>query len=131
MAKIWTDEEKLKVLLRLPWTILAEPGDDPGERVLRVEELPDVIAMGQTDEELEADFWESLEASMTCYLEEGVRPPMPARTAGLKLPWEVTAEVPGVAVSVEASIVRLIPQTEASPAGLQHVDVPRRRAAVA
>lgn len=92
----WTRELKLQALLSMPWTIISEDGDDPAERVLRVKELPDVVIAGgaSTDverAELTREFWVSLSASIECYLAEDVDPPLPARLAGISLPWRVPA----------------------------------------
>jgi len=35
----WTDDEKLDYLVRLPWKILPEEGDEPGDMVLTCAEL--------------------------------------------------------------------------------------------
>ena len=80
----WTTEEKLAYLMRLPWTIETAPEDD--YTVLRVKELPSVIATGKTGEELEADFWESLRATLEAYTHYD--DPIPLPTEVTRLPWQ-------------------------------------------
>ena|SRR2546425_12448467 len=80
----WTTDEKLAYLMRLPWTIEAKPEDD--YTVLRVKELPSVIATGKTQEELEADFWESLRATLEAYTHYNDPIPLPSEVA--RLPWQ-------------------------------------------
>jgi predicted RNase H-like HicB family nuclease len=123
MPHAWTKEQKLKVLLTLPWTVVAEPGDEANERVLRVQELPDVIATGTTEDELAADFWESIET----YLEEGVRPPLPRELQGLKLPWETSPVPAGFALDVRSTAsprVRPIAATAGVSQPAQRIEVP-------
>ena len=80
----WTAEDKLAYLMRLPWTIEAKPEDD--YTVLRVKELPSVIATGKTPDELEADFWESLRATLEAYTHYDDPIPLPSEVA--RLPWQ-------------------------------------------
>ena len=86
----WTPDQKLDYLLRLPWTIEPSLGEDGTYRVLRVRELPSVIATGTKDEELERDFWESLRASLEAYLHFG--DPIPKPPPVQQLPWEGVSE---------------------------------------
>jgi predicted RNase H-like HicB family nuclease len=97
----WSVEERLRLLMLVPWTI--EPGKDDatGELTLRVRELPSVVATGDTKEALAADFWESLEATLRTYLHYSDPLPRPPRVS--LWPWEQAAAtvVPGAtAVSV-------------------------------
>ena len=92
----WTQELKVQILLTLPWTVIPEDGDGPGERILRVKELPDVIVTGLAGtvaerEELTRDFWDSLKESLTCYVGEDVDPPLPGQLLGRPLPWRQQA----------------------------------------
>ncbi len=79
----WTDDQKLAYLIRLPWTVLVEDGDEPGERVLRIEELPSVIVGGVNARELAEEFWVSLRTSLETYLHYGDRVPVPPRVGPL------------------------------------------------
>ena len=85
----WTTEEKLRALLGLPWTIQAADADEPGERVLRVEELPGFLVVG-TPQELDAEFWSALREFLGSFLEYGDPIPLPAGVAAL--PWERAEE---------------------------------------
>lgn len=81
----WSHEAKLEYLLRrVTWTVRAETTPE-GDRILRCVEIPDAVGSGETDEEIEADFWESLRASLEAYLHFGERPPV---TRNVVLPWE-------------------------------------------
>lgn len=80
----WTDEHKINYMLRLPWTIT--PAHEDGETVLRVREIPSVIATGTSEEELDRELFEALRASLQAYLHFG--DPLP-RPPGVKsFPWE-------------------------------------------
>ncbi len=85
----WDDDLKIQFLLGLPWNIYAETSVD-GERLLRVRELPSVIGSGDTDDEIERDFWDSLEATLRSYLHFGDELPLPA-LPGIELPWKQAA----------------------------------------
>lgn len=80
----WNEQRKLEYLMALPWTIYGEVSAE-GERLLRVRELPSVIGSGGSDEEIERDFWDSLEATLASYLHFGDELPLPLQ---LKLPWK-------------------------------------------
>lgn len=82
-----TNALKLDLLLRLPWTIQVEHDEEGGEN-LAVVELPAVIGIGETPKERVEDLWEAMRSVLGAYLEEGVRPPLPASVA--RLPWEIT-----------------------------------------
>jgi hypothetical protein len=86
----WDQQRKLDYLLRLPWTISPELTPE-GDRLLRVRELPSVIASGDSDEEIERDFWDSLETTLRSYLHFGDDIPLPE---GLTPPWKQAAPVP-------------------------------------
>ncbi|MDP3909026.1 MAG: hypothetical protein Q8Q14_01420 [Gemmatimonadales bacterium] len=87
----WTDAQKLNYLIKLPWTIVPDRTPE-GERLLRVAELPAVVACGDTNEALEADFWAALEAALRSYLHFGDPLPLPAQRPAL--PWETAEDVP-------------------------------------
>jgi hypothetical protein len=80
----WTNQSKIAVLLRLPWTI--DSTMEEGERVLRVRELPSVVVSGTDERELEREFWESLRESLAAYLHFG--DPIPLPTGVRMLPWD-------------------------------------------
>lgn len=80
----WTTQSKIAVLLRLPWTI--DSTFEDGERVLRVRELPSVVASGNDEDELVRDFWESLRESLAAYLHFG--DPIPLPKGVRTLPWD-------------------------------------------
>jgi predicted RNase H-like HicB family nuclease len=80
----WTDEQTSAYLLRLPWTVAPETTPE-GDRLLRVAEIPSAVGNGDTDAELEQDFWEALRASLEAYLHFGDPLPLPA---GCIPPWE-------------------------------------------
>jgi hypothetical protein len=81
----WTHDEKLEHLLRLPWSLQAETTPE-GDRLLRVVEIPSAVGCGASDEELEADLWESLRASLEAYLHFSDPIHVPG---GASLPWDV------------------------------------------
>ena len=83
----WTTNDKVAFLLKLPWTILAEEGDEPGDIVLSIGEIPAAIGTGRTASEVEADLYESLAAVIRVYVSDGDRPPLPKRVLS-PLPWE-------------------------------------------
>lgn len=80
----WTNQRKLELLLRLPWTVVPEKDED--DLILRVEELPSVIATGRTEQQVEADFWESLRATLETYLQ--FDDPVPKPRSISAFPWE-------------------------------------------
>lgn len=86
----WDERRKLEYLLGLPWSIYAEATAE-GERLLRVRELPPVIGSGESDAEIERDFWDSLEATLRSYLHFGDELPLPL---GLTLPWKQGTRAP-------------------------------------
>jgi len=70
---------KLELYLSLPWTIVRKEHSDDGRYIsLRIDELPGFIAAAPTEEELEKEFWDALEAFLTSYIVDGERPPLPA-----------------------------------------------------
>lgn len=88
----WTIEQKLAYLYRLPWTVSTEPGDDPGETLIRVVELPAVVGCGSTEEEVATDFWGAMRAVLESYLHHGDPIPLPEGLG--PLPWEPGAAGP-------------------------------------
>lgn len=87
----FTNEQKIELLLRLPWTIVPEAEED-GSTTLGVKELPAVIATGDSPAELEKDFWAAMRSVLGAYLDEGETPPLPTRVT--VLPWDI--EIPDV-----------------------------------
>ena len=83
----WTDEQKLDYLMRQPWTIVRE---DSGESyaLLRCKEMPDAVGSGDTDAELERDFWDSLRESLRARMHFGDTVPNPSTHP---FPWEIAA----------------------------------------
>ena len=86
----WDQRRKLDYLLGLPWTISLELTPER-DRLLRVRELPSVMGSGDSDEEIERDFWDSLETTLRSYLHFGDDIPLPV---GLTLPWKDAAPAP-------------------------------------
>lgn len=81
-------DEKVRQLLRLPWTFVREVAPE-GDVLLRVKEIPSVVGTGTTDAELEADLWASLEAALAAFLHFGDPVPMPE---GCELMYEAHRE---------------------------------------
>lgn len=70
----------LDQLLELRWTIQTEARHDDGDYyVVRVKELPGMVATGETPEELEAAFWSALREHLQNYLDHGEMPPIPVK----------------------------------------------------
>jgi predicted RNase H-like HicB family nuclease len=70
-------DQQIERLMSLPWTILREVTPE-GDRILRIAELPSVIAGGNTDDEMNADLTESLRESLRAYLHFGDPIPVPS-----------------------------------------------------
>jgi len=96
MTAHWTDSQKLRVLMRLPWTIRVE-NDTDGTFVARVAEMPDAIATGNSERELSKELWEALRASLACRLEFHDDIPAPPNA---RLPWELGVSPPSGAQSI-------------------------------
>jgi hypothetical protein len=71
-----TREQELTWLMALPWTFTSEASGDPGEFVVRVEEMRDAITIG-TEDEVSREIWDSLRASLECRLDHGDAIPLP------------------------------------------------------
>ena len=84
----WTTEQKLKALMRLPWSVTVERDEDEGYFVARVSEIPDVLATGGTEKELAADLWDALATSLGVRIDHEDPIPLPT---GVELPWEGNA----------------------------------------
>ena len=79
-AATWTQSEKVDYLLqRTPWTIVRD--ESVPYVLLRCVEISDATGSGETEAEAEADFWESLRASLEAIVHFGDRVP-----AGTELP---------------------------------------------
>lgn len=65
------------IYLRMPWTLLPSKNEEDGYHVLRVKELPEVLATGRDETELAADFWESMRAALRARLVDGEAIPLP------------------------------------------------------
>jgi hypothetical protein len=87
MMQQWDETDKLDYLMRLPWTILPQEGDEADEIVLTCAELPSVIGAGATQREVTEEFWTSLRMTLRSFITEGDPTPLPRRFAG-RLPWE-------------------------------------------
>ena len=83
----------MQFLLKLPWTIVAEEGDEPGDLVLSIAEVPAAIGVGRSAADVEADLYAALDAVIRVYLEAGERPLRPTRMQA-PLPWESHSSSP-------------------------------------
>jgi hypothetical protein len=116
MSMTWNREEKLNYLLRLNWTIKREKDSDEGYTILRVAELPSVIATGDDADpkSLEDDFWEALQATLEAALQFGDSVQVPA---GTKLPW-VSPATPLRNVQVKGGdVLAFVPQPKQTGSG--------------
>jgi len=86
----WDDQRKLEYLLALPWSIYTEVTAE-GDRLLRVRELPPVMGSGASDEDIEREFWDSLEATLRSYVHFGDELSLPL---GMTLPWKQAPRAP-------------------------------------
>lgn len=77
---------RIASLFMLPWTLVPSRNEAEGYLVLRVRELPDVIATGANEEDLERDLFESLRASFETRMHYG--DPIPLPPGVKRLPWE-------------------------------------------
>ena len=98
---MWTREAKLDALVRLPWTVDVDRNAEEGYLILRVRELPGTIATGD-EEVVEREFWESLRATLACYLEFDDPIPLPLGVA--LLPWNVPAPTRRTIVRSRSSV---------------------------
>jgi predicted RNase H-like HicB family nuclease len=85
---MWDEQRKLDFLLRLPWTIYSQQTPE-GDTLVRVRELPSVMGTGDTEEAIERDFWDALEATLRSYLHFGDEVPLPLGLTAL--PWNQAA----------------------------------------
>lgn len=88
---MWTREKQIEFLLALPWTVQAETTPE-GDRLLRIAEIPSAVGSGETDDDLAADLWDSLRASLEAFLHFADTVPLPAGVYGL--PWVVKRPTP-------------------------------------
>ncbi len=121
----WSPESKIKYLVGLNWTVTTEKDPDEGYTILRVRELPSVIATGGDDiPALEKDFWESLQATLESALQFGDSIQLPK---GARLPWEHAPPTPLRNVVVEGGVeVRAYvpqPKQTSSPVPLRELAV--------
>ena len=111
----WTSTQKLRYMVGLNWTVTVERDPDEGYVILRVKELPSVIATGATNDALENDFWESLEATLQAALEFGDPVQLPV---GQKAPWEqLSRPTPLGNVVVQGSVRAYVPQPKQTGSG--------------
>jgi hypothetical protein len=73
-----TNEDKLRVLLRAPWTVTSAPAEDGASTVLRIGELPAFVVVGGDPEEVVREFWLALESLLESYIDAGEEPPLPS-----------------------------------------------------
>lgn len=84
----WTQLDKIDFLLRrVPWTVTVD--QTANYPLLRCNEMPDATGSGDTPEEAERDFWESMRSSLESFIHFGDRPPV---SATVVLPWEAGAQ---------------------------------------
>jgi hypothetical protein len=88
MTMDWTTEQKVKSLMRLPWTVMSEKADDPDEFIVRVKELPGTVVVG-TKDEIDEEFWDALRTGIEARLQfdDGFELPPGVRC----LPWKAEA----------------------------------------
>ncbi|NUO64315.1 MAG: hypothetical protein HOQ11_06810 [Gemmatimonadaceae bacterium] len=86
----WNEKEQLDYLQRLPWTIVPQQGDEPGDLVLTCPEIPAAIGTGRDEDEVANNFWQSLRLVLRSCLREKDPIPLPAR-APRTLPWAAEA----------------------------------------
>ena len=98
----WTTEQKIKSLMRLPWTVLSEPAEDQGEFVVRVKEMDGLVVIG-SQSEIEVEFWDALRTSIEARLEFEDSFELPPGVACL--PWEAEPPRAGLRrVNVKRSV---------------------------
>ncbi len=105
----WTEEEQLRYLCRLPWTIIAETTPE-GDHLLRANEVPAAVGRGQTSDALLADFWRALRETLAVYLRSGGEFPLPATVRDL--PWQDRCSGPPDTTTFSTAtinILRIVP----------------------
>ena len=88
---MWSNEQKLDALLKLPWSLRMTQNTEEGYWVMRVEELPAALATAETPHALEGAFWESLRETLSVFLEHGDVIPLPAVVK--RYPWQPREDV--------------------------------------
>ena len=83
----WSETDKLTYLLRLPWTIVPQEGDEPGDLAVACAELPEAIGVGVTEAQVTASFWASMRLALRSYLRDGDPIRLPTHAPRM-LPWE-------------------------------------------
>lgn len=86
----WSVELKVRFLSRLRWTIVPDKDED-GILVVRVAELPGLIAAGMNEKELSRAFHEALDAYLESVVSGGGEPLRPGHSPAM--PWDEGAEV--------------------------------------
>lgn len=71
-----TRAEELAWLFKVPWTITSTTTTEDDDITVRVQEIPDAIAVG-TEKEVGREIWESLRASLECRLDHNDPIPLP------------------------------------------------------
>lgn len=117
----WTNDEKLELLLRMPWTIAPEEGDEPGDLVLTCAEIPSAIGTGRSEKAVIEDFYDSLRLSLRVALEHGDALPRPHGSQA-PFPWETDAPERMAArfraVMTPSGGMQAIPEPPAATAGV-------------
>lgn len=121
-------DRRVESLLRLPWSLRLERNEDDGYLILRVAELPSVLATGADEQSLLADLWHAMRATLRSFLEDGEPVPRPQRGGKVerdaRISWATREAVRDDAAWTSLGADR---PTEMSGAGLT-VSAGRRRA---
>ena len=91
MTQIWSREQQLTALMRMPWGVALERDSEDDSFVLQIREIPDAIGTGADEKAAAVDLWESLRESLRVRLEHGDDIPLPP---GLVAPWLTDAAPP-------------------------------------
>lgn len=90
-------DEKIALLLRLPWTLTVDRDPSDDSLTASIAELPEFVASGADERALVSDIHDGLHALFLDYLEEDEDSlPLPA---GAVLPWRVDPRVNVVRIS--------------------------------
>ncbi len=108
----WSDSEKLDHLMRLPWTVVPQEGDEPGDLVLTCAELPSVIGTGTSEWDVTESFWSSLRLTLRAFVNDGECPPLPKHSIR-GVPWESDSSE-GTAARIRA-VMTAPGETQAAP----------------
>jgi hypothetical protein len=87
----WTAEQKLKALMRLPWTVSFDPSEFGSYIVARITEIDDAMATGENERAAARALYESLRESLAVRLDHDDPIPLPPNVV---LPWVARPEPP-------------------------------------